>query len=72
MLFIGDLFKGDDEWIIVGFGDIEMFNIVGKVLSLIIGLFLVVWFWFMLFWFILFFLFISFFFVLFLVVKLEE
>lgn len=72
MLFIGDLFKGDDEKVSVGFGDIEIVNMLGKVLSFIFGVLLVFWYWFVLFWFILFFCLISFLFVLFLVVKFEE
>ncbi|MCR4385849.1 MFS transporter [Bacillus amyloliquefaciens] len=72
MPFIGDLFKGDDERITAGLGDIETSNTAGKVISPILGSLLAAWFWFMPFWFIPFFSLISFFLVLFLVAKPEE
>lgn len=72
MPFIGDLFKGDDERITAGLGDIETSNTAGKVLSPILGSLLAAWFWFMPFWFIPFFSLISFFLVLFLVAKPEK
>lgn len=71
MPFIGDLFKGDDERITAGLGDIETSNTAGKVISPILGSLLAAWFWFMPFWFIPFFR-SSVFFVLFLVAKPEE
>ncbi|MEG9463693.1 MAG: MFS transporter, partial [Bacillus amyloliquefaciens] len=52
MPFIGDLFKGDDERITAGLGDIETSNTAGKVISPILGSLLAAWFWFMPFWFI--------------------
>ena len=55
MPFIGDLFKGDDERITAGLGDIETSNTAGKVISPILGSLLAAWFWFMPFWFIPFF-----------------
>ncbi|OAZ59741.1 Bacillibactin exporter [Bacillus siamensis] len=72
MPFIGDLFKGDDERITAGLGDIETSNTAGKVLSPILGSLLAAWFWFMPFWFIPFFSLISFFLVLFMVDKPEK
>lgn len=69
MPFIGDLFKGDDEQVTAGLGDIETSNTAGKVLSPILGSLLASWYWFMPFWFIPFFSLISFFLVLFLVEK---
>ena len=71
MPFIGDLFKGDDERITAGLGDIETSNTAGKVLSPILGSLLAAWFWFMPFWFIPFFAH-QFFLVLFLVAKPEK
>lgn len=72
MPFIGDLFKGDDEKVSAGLGDIETSNTAGKVLSPILGALLASWYWFMPFWFIPFFCLISFFLVLFLVDKPKD
>lgn len=72
MPFIGDLFKGDDEKVSAGLGDIETANTSGKVLSPILGALLASWYWFVPFWFIPFFCLISFLLVLFLVAKPEE